>query len=70
MGGGHGVKKGKGQKEKTPPPVASCKLPTQEIDPESSRTMHLLLQRRSSDVVTLWAADGCEASDRDVHRSP
>lgn len=70
MGGGHGVKKGKGQKENTPSPVASCKLPTQEIDPESSRTMHLLLQRRSSDVLTLWATDGCRVSDRDVLSSP
>lgn len=48
--------------EDTPPPFMSCKLPTQEIDPESSRTM----QRRSGDVVALWATDGAAAPDRDT----
>lgn len=53
VGGGCGLKKGKGEKgeDTLPPPFTSHKLPTREIDPEFSRIRQLLWQRTSRDEV-------------------
>lgn len=58
---------GERERRKGRRPSSLALLLVQEIDPECSRTMQLLWQRRSREVVTVWPADGCGSTKQGEH---